>query len=137
MRIEPRRLPADRDIELAEEWDAESFDLNAPAWRFQSPVRVAATARRDSGVVRVSVRVSAPLQAVCGRCDRPFDGSFEKSLTLVYPVETEGHGIELDDAIREEILLSFPAKILCSDSCKGLCFRCGADLNREKCTCGT
>ncbi len=135
MRIEPWRLPEDRDIALAEDWDAEVFDLNAPAWRFQGRVHVAATARRDSGGARVGVTVTAPLRAVCGRCDQPFDASFEKTLKLICPVEEGRRGIELDDVIREEILLSFPAKILCSDSCKGLCARCGADLNKERCRC--
>jgi len=135
MRIDPRRLPEDRDITFAQEWDALACDLNAPAWRFWSPLRVAARARREGAVARVSVTVTARLCAVCGRCDRPFEASFEKSLKLVYPIEAERHGIELDDDIREEILLSFPAKILCSDSCKGLCVRCGADLNREPCRC--
>ncbi len=135
MRIEPWRLPEDRDIVLAEDWDAGVFDLNAPAWRFQSRVHVAATARRDSGVARVGVTVRASVRAVCGRCDQPFNASFEKSLKFIYAVETGARGIELDDDIREEILLSFPAKILCSDSCKGLCARCGADLNTERCRC--
>jgi len=135
MHIEPWRLPENRDITFAEEWDAEAFDLNAPEWRFQGSVHVAAAARRDSGVARVSVAVTAPLSAVCSRCDRPFEARFEKSLKLVYPVEAGRRSIELDDDIREEILLSFPPKILCSDGCKGLCPRCGADLNRETCKC--
>ena len=135
MRIEPWRLPEDRDTTFAEDWDAEVFDLNAPAWRFCSPLHVAAAARRESAVARVGVTVTAPLSAVCSRCGRPFEASFEKSLKLIYPMEHERRGIEIDDDIREEILLSFPAKILCSDSCKGLCPRCGADLNKEPCRC--
>jgi len=135
MRFDPWRLPEDRDITFAEDWDAQAYDLNAPAWRFGRPLRVDAAARRDSAVTRVGVIVTAPLSAVCSRCGRPFETSFKKSLDLIYPLERGKRALDIDDDIREEILLSFPAKILCSDSCKGLCPRCGADLNTQPCRC--
>lgn len=43
--------------------------------------------------------------------------------------------IELDDMVREELLLHFPEFPLCSKSCKGLCDRCGANRNEKTCSC--
>ncbi|MGH7720611.1 MAG: YceD family protein [Gemmatimonadaceae bacterium] len=43
--------------------------------------------------------------------------------------------LDLRAAIREHWLLSVPAFALCRDECKGLCPRCGADLNAGACGC--
>jgi uncharacterized protein len=43
----------------------------------------------------------------------------------------------LEDVLREQVLLSLPARTLCRQDCKGLCPRCGRNLNSESCTCDT
>jgi len=43
--------------------------------------------------------------------------------------------IDLTDHIRSELLVLVPLKPLCQEGCKGLCPRCGANLNREQCSC--
>ncbi|HOI75853.1 MAG TPA: DUF177 domain-containing protein [Syntrophales bacterium] len=43
--------------------------------------------------------------------------------------------IDLDPVIYEQIMLQVPMKMLCRDDCRGLCGSCGANLNREACTC--
>ncbi len=47
----------------------------------------------------------------------------------------DGEEVDLSPLVRERILLSLPTTPLCRDSCLGLCARCGANLNREKCGC--
>lgn len=47
----------------------------------------------------------------------------------------EGDRFDLAEVIREQILLSKPMKELCSDGCKGLCQRCGKNLNEGSCQC--
>ncbi|KAA0258795.1 DUF177 domain-containing protein [Deferribacter autotrophicus] len=43
--------------------------------------------------------------------------------------------IDIDEIVKEEVALLKPIKWLCSESCKGICPGCGADLNKEKCRC--
>jgi uncharacterized protein len=43
--------------------------------------------------------------------------------------------IDLDDIIRQQLLLALPMKKLCSEQCKGMCLRCGANLNQNACGC--
>ena len=43
--------------------------------------------------------------------------------------------VDLADDVRQTVLLAVPLKLLCKEECKGLCPRCGADLNKESCTC--
>lgn len=53
----------------------------------------------------------------------------------VYYVNRHTNEIELDEMVRAELLLHFPAIPLCSESCKGLCDKCGANLNKKTCSC--
>ena len=61
----------------------------------------------------------------------------ERSIT---PDETEiGYyeesGLSLEDVVREQVLLSLPSRTLCKEDCKGLCPRCGQNLNLGTCNC--
>lgn len=50
-------------------------------------------------------------------------------------IDPDQETIVLDDEVRQTILLEIPLKMLCQEACKGLCPRCGADLNNEDCQC--
>lgn len=43
--------------------------------------------------------------------------------------------LDLDELVNEEVSLSLPNKILCKEDCKGLCYKCGTNLNVKKCDC--
>ncbi len=47
----------------------------------------------------------------------------------------DGEDIDVDELILNEILVNFPAKILCQDDCKGICPVCGKNRNLEACNC--
>ncbi len=47
----------------------------------------------------------------------------------------EGHTLDLEPAIAEQIVLTLPTWPVCTDDCKGLCPNCGANLNNENCSC--
>ena len=47
----------------------------------------------------------------------------------------EGDRIDLDEIVREYLLLEDPIKHICKEDCKGLCHRCGKDLNEGPCGC--
>ena len=47
----------------------------------------------------------------------------------------DGDRIDLDEIVREQILLALPTRQLCAEDCKGLCPSCGANLNEKACGC--
>lgn len=47
----------------------------------------------------------------------------------------DGKFVELDPVVREGLLLAVPAYPVCNEACKGLCVRCGANLNDRECGC--
>ena len=85
----------------------------------------------------------------CDRCLRDVDYTFDLSFSIevVSPDYTgpdtedeqsefmEGYHLDVDELINNEILLDWPAKILCKDDCKGICKVCGKNLNDGECDC--
>ena len=47
----------------------------------------------------------------------------------------EGDGLELDDVLREFVLLTLPMQRVCSEDCKGICPECGKNRNQNECNC--
>ena len=47
----------------------------------------------------------------------------------------QGYNLDVDQLVRDELLLNLPMKVLCDEDCKGICNRCGANLNHETCDC--
>ena len=99
-------------------------------------------------------RITGRLQVPCARCASPFTLDLDRPFDLIYahtlPSGREiqiaeddldvaflpaGEGIDLKQVAEEQIFLEIPMKPLCRPSCRGLCPRCGADLNRGDCGC--
>jgi uncharacterized protein len=47
----------------------------------------------------------------------------------------DGVALDVNLMVLEQIELAIPMKFICQEDCKGLCYRCGADLNQEPCLC--
>ncbi len=127
---------------------------------FAAPLEVNLGLTHHGGGIEVTGNVGGTLLVTCHRClDRfPFvlDLPLETFLARRPPVgvdvvtpreEAGGEGedtlveffdgeeVDVDLLVAEEIFLALPQVLLCSENCKGLCARCGANLNREVCSC--
>lgn len=86
----------------------------------------------------VSVRGGLELDMAfrCSRCAEFFDTTVrEPGFETVVTIPGNNESIDLTEELREAILLAFPTFPVCSSTCKGLCSQCGANLNRETCSC--
>ena len=155
MRIEVENLTeAGRHFEHtyapgALELDSESAALSREA-------RVGGRASRRGEEIRVKGQIEAGIEVACDRCLAPvavpleveFETAFipqERAAAADENVELhdedmglaafEGDSIDLDELVREQILLALPARHLCREDCAGLCPACGADLNAGHCGC--
>jgi len=72
----------------------------------------------------------------CSRCNKPTKKEIELKFKQEYkPPDIKKDGIDILPVIFEELILLLPSKILCQESCQGLCAVCGKDLNTGKCAC--
>lgn len=95
--------------------------------------------------VLVTAEVFAPLEGECVRCLEPINDELEVGFTELYLYEDgrdaatvedddeqvkllDGELLDLEEALRDAVVLSLPLQPLCSDDCEGLCPDCGARL---------
>jgi uncharacterized protein len=86
--------------------------------------------------------VDLPLAGEFDLLFRPSDVDATGSEHAISTPETEigyydNGGLALEDVLREQVLLSLPARTLCLPDCKGLCPRCGLNRNETACSCDT
>jgi len=124
-------------ITLEEDVSASDLDLETDTVKFHSPVNIKAEASRITNVVSVDLALSGWFILVCSRCLNEFKVELKKKLKLDYPVDKFQQVIDMDQDIREEMILNYPIQPLCIVNCKGLCPECGKNLNEGGCSCAT
>ncbi|MFH1645334.1 MAG: DUF177 domain-containing protein [Candidatus Omnitrophota bacterium] len=125
-------LPEGMSVE--EKFDASSLSLENEAIHYASPVKVKAFITKDKNVLNVDCNISAMIKRSCDRCLEEIEIEFKKQANFVYVLEGE-YFVEIDDNIRDAIMVDYPMKFLCSEDCKGLCLKCGKNLNEGTCGC--
>jgi uncharacterized protein len=105
--------------------------------------------------IRLRASFSGRFEQLCARClepvERPLEGTFDLIFRpggvdnvpgehAITEDETEiGYyeqsGLLLEDAVREQVLLTLPGRTLCQEDCKGLCPHCGINRNLGTCEC--
>ncbi len=131
------------------------FNLEEEKLRLASALRVSGEVRRRREEVIVKGAVNGKIEANCDRCLRPvpvpIDVGFDAHLVpahVYHENETvelqaedldysvfDGRTVDIDELVREQLLLSLPVRLLCQEDCRGLCAQCGADLNSQSCDC--
>src|SRR5262249_43024473 len=134
---QPDQLPAETDYRIVE------------------PIALAFDIFKDKQQFRLVGRVQTTLELPCSRCLEPFTQPVDQTFDLRYQPHALNTGegereieeddlttafydndqIDLGQLMREQFYLALPMKPLCSEGCQGLCPVCGANLNRETCSC--
>jgi uncharacterized protein len=105
--------------------------------------------------IRIRAAYKGDFELLCARCVEPVATPLAGSFDLIFRPQAadaesgeraitldeteigyyEESGLSLEDVVREQVLLSLPSRTLCKEDCKGLCPRCGQNLNLEPCNC--
>ena len=113
---------------------------------FPAPVSVEGEVFNKLGVVTFRAKADFTYRAPCDRCaevsEKDFSVTFEHILVTELNDEdnddflvVENMKLDVDELLRTDVLLSLPTKYLCKEDCKGLCSKCGANLNLGACKC--
>ena len=102
---------------------------------FIAPLDVQAKVSRVSDTVLARTKVHGKYRSVCARCLAEIERDWNGNFLLDFTVDKQAEAVELDEDIRQEVLLNLPPRVLCKEDCKGICPGCGADLNNEACKC--
>ena len=150
-------------VDFQTEFPPDAIDFG-PDVRLRAPLRTSGRAQlveehhgkhKVVQDIRLQGDLSTSLELPCARCIEPVLQKVARSFDLLYrPLGTDagheelsvtdaeaeigyyqGEGLLLEDALREQVLLSVPLKVLCREDCKGLCPNCGRNRNAEPCSC--
>lgn len=134
MKIKLSEIP-ESGVALSEPFDPVAMNLQKkPELEFLNPLKVTALFKKDRESVSVDVQAAGELSLVCGRCLEVYRKEYRENFDLGY--ETKGKVLlDVTNDIRQEILLTYPVRLLCCEGCLGLCSHCGKNLNKEVCTC--
>jgi uncharacterized protein len=135
VKIDINKVPPD-GVTLVEEFTPQALDLETEIIKLRGPIKVRAEVSRIFNVVTVHLSLTASIRTSCSRCLEEFETLLKRNLEFNYPVNNLEPVLDLDPEIREEIILDYPIKPLCSSNCKGLCAKCGKNLNEGGCSCG-
>lgn len=124
------RGPMDFDARL----NAEAFDFGKDGPRFESKIRVSGNLSIVDDQTIVQAKVHGDEVAACSRCLEDVKRPFDRDFFLAFELPKERY-IDLLPHLREEMLLEQPLQVLCRPKCKGLCARCGMNLNTGICGC--
>lgn len=113
---------------------------------FSEPVHVTGRIENRAGVVLLHAHVQAVRHAICDRCLSSFRQPMDIPFENVLVTESQGDDsdeilvcaeqmLDLDALAKTNLLLALPMKDLCKPDCKGLCPKCGKNLNDGSCGC--
>ena len=134
-------LPYSTSVDLSDLRYGDSYPVS-------EPVLASGTVRNTAGVLVMTGEVSTTIHGVCDRCASSFDREIRLPINVVLVTELadeenedewvfplEGDSADLDDIVRTVFVLNMDSKLLCKPDCKGLCCRCGKNLNDGPCDC--
>lgn len=159
--IIPVQIIEQAGLSLACEEKPEAFPVFAELIRngefvFTAPITIAAEVDRVRNLIKTAGTVKTSIRLLCSRClnesEIAISGEFsftfsqeapkrddtadaaEKELTAgeIGLIHIQGERIDLHELIQEQIVMTFPQRPLCSESCKGLCPQCGKNLNQGR-----
>lgn len=116
---------------------------------FRQPVRLEGEVSDDAGAITLSATVYAHVTTRCARCGKPVEYDKETDVEFLLVKELEGEEedlrddvylvesdvVELDDILISELILDMEMAVVCDEDCKGLCPKCGQNLNQGECGC--
>jgi len=134
-----------------------SLDSLLDAATLDRPVDAILTVRqKDEANYTLSGSINASVTTACDRCGRIISLCVSREFQYILCVGMQPEpnaeyqcsnedcetlyiaeaAIDSDTIIAEQLLLAVPVQRLCEKSCKGLCRKCGINLNVKKCICG-
>lgn len=147
MTLDLRRVFSTENSDFSVEGSLDMSNADfASGFPLKKPVQYQGHITNNAGVVSLNLTIEFEFSAPCDRCgsltskshtvtiDKSLAASLERqeSDTIIVVPDMQ---LEVDELVYTEVILNLPSKHLCKFDCKGLCIKCGKNLNAGKCGC--
>lgn len=137
MKVPLKQIKENETLRIKEQIPASLWNMDSADVYFLDEIALDCCLERLSGQIIVSAEIYTHREIICSRCLDKVRLDDKYVFKKSYEADSFKDYLEIDEDIREEVLLNFPMKLLCKTDCKGICSRCGKNLNHEKCDCPT
>jgi len=140
---------------FAHAYHNDELEFNDERVRLLEPPEISGRVVRNGTEVILEGRLAARAEVDCDRCLKSVEVPVRAEFNLTYVTEADykashaaeleetdlalsvfdGEAIDLDEIVREQLLLAVPTRSLCREDCKGFCPVCGGDRNLKECGC--
>ena len=133
MRIQIRHIGLE-GMDLQESFPADIIEIaQDDPLRFVAPFEIAAKVISADDEVVAMVTAKSSYASFCSRCLEEIEREWAVNFTLTFNAKEHSEFIDVDEDIRQELILNLPVRTLCQADCKGLCIDCGENLNKQEC----
>lgn len=134
------------EIEVDSSFDFSKEEIDG-VFPFTTPVKLKGKIVNKAGIVTISATADFIFEAYCNRCAAKAKKSYSVPIehTLVSQLNNENDSdeyivvenmkLDIERLTLEDIYLFLPSKFLCKETCKGVCPKCGTNLNESSCDC--
>ena len=135
MKIELRQLSDYQDVIIQSEENPSALDLKTSGIAINGQVKVKAIVSKIENSLNLKINLQAKALGQCSRCLNDIVLPIAKDFRLNIAIDKSDTSIDISEDIRQEIILEYPDKPLCEETCLGLCVNCGRNLNEGQCKC--
>ncbi|HLD69827.1 MAG TPA: DUF177 domain-containing protein [Candidatus Omnitrophota bacterium] len=104
-------------------------------FRFIAPVAVKCLIEKADNTIMIEAKTKGMYKSFCALCLEPVEQKWEQSCSFDKEISKDTEFVDLDEDLRQEIIMRFPYRVVCSANCRGICPGCGVNLNTESCQC--
>jgi uncharacterized protein len=131
------------------------LELNDERVVLAEPPVISGQISTDGQRLKIQGDIQARVQVECDRCLKPVELPVKTDFKSEYITPEQyrdshaaelteeemelsvfdGEVVDIDEIVREQLLLAVPSQVLCKEDCKGLCEKCGTNRNFADCNC--
>lgn len=133
-------------INLDSDISFEQVEFMGESFQFEKPLHIKGTIVNNTKSLELNAEVEGEMGVCCARCREPLTVRVEFGVKEVIMQNAEGiddedvividgEKIDIAEVVLNNFLMNVSGKYLCHDDCKGLCPKCGINLNKGECNC--
>jgi len=118
--------------------------IEEKGYTFTSPCRLVGTLVYEFEALKLTANAEVSIKAFCDLCGEDLEKSFTFPIEEVFAksnsddsnyYEIGSTSVDVTPMVVDNFFENLPSRIVCKDDCKGLCDRCGKNLNYHSCNC--
>ena len=133
-----------KEIDFSIDVPMEDNLIEEKGYSFASPCKLVGTMLYEFEALHLKAKAEISINAFCDLCGEELSKTFEFSIDEVFAksnsddsnyYEIGSTTVDVTPMVVDNFFENMPSRIICKDDCKGLCDRCGNNLNYHSCNC--